>query len=179
MYRLFIAVDIPDKIKNKISKCYCGIEKVKWMKKENLHITLEFLGDTGIDEYYRIIDVLNSISFNSFNLSLKDMGTFSKRGKISTVWLGLNDNTHLIELNNIIKKRLNRSGLNIKTGHYRPHITIARLRRGCREDDIIPFLKYNHNFLSHVFEVNDFKLYSSVIYPEGSKYKVEEVFNLK
>ncbi len=179
MYRLFIAVPIPDNVKNIITERYSGIQRVKWMDRENLHITLEFLGDISSDDYYKIIEVLKEISFNSFNLSLKDIGTFSKRGKIGTVWVGLNDNTHLIELNSIIKNRLNRAGLHIKTGHYRPHITIARLRKGCREDEIISFLKYNHNFSSHIFEVKNFKLYSSTIYPEGSRYKIEEIFTLK
>ena len=45
MYRLFIAVDMPGRIKNELNKLYNGIPGARWVSDDQLHLTLRFIGE--------------------------------------------------------------------------------------------------------------------------------------
>ncbi len=60
-HRIFIAINLPEEIKNQLAGYQKKIEglfqppaPIRWTKKDNLHITLEFLGNLSEDEVMKV-----------------------------------------------------------------------------------------------------------------------------
>ncbi|MEM4757742.1 MAG: RNA 2',3'-cyclic phosphodiesterase, partial [Nanopusillaceae archaeon] len=74
--RVFIAIDLPEEIKNKIVSYYKEIRGVygKFVEKENLHITLKFLGELQPNIVEKIKKELENIKFPKFNIEVGGFG---------------------------------------------------------------------------------------------------------
>ena len=55
--RLFLGLEIPPEIVSKLDPLFFGLPGANWVKKEELHITLRFLGEINI-LLYLIVDLL-------------------------------------------------------------------------------------------------------------------------
>ena len=55
--------------------------KIKWVKNENLHLTLKFIGYTKESDIPKIINSVNDVTanFNPFNLSVEGTGCLPKK----------------------------------------------------------------------------------------------------
>jgi len=99
-------------------------EKFRLVKKSNLHITLEFLGEVSKSNQQQLIDQANLIKAEPFEIELTRIGWWRKPG---VLWIG----THhipeqLIHLVGSIKKIVERQDLETEKRSYEPHVTIAR-----------------------------------------------------
>jgi len=99
-------------------------EKFRLVKKSNLHITLEFLGEVSESNQQQLIDQANLIKAEPFEIELTRIGWWRKPG---VLWIG----THhipeqLIHLVGSIKKIVERQDLETEKRSYEPHVTIAR-----------------------------------------------------
>lgn len=89
MPRLFIAVDMPETIKNNLSLMAFGIPGAKWVAPEQLHLTVRFIGEVDGGLFRDIKEILGEIHFASFSLQLKGVGYFpprERRGFSGSVW---------------------------------------------------------------------------------------------
>lgn len=101
--------------------------KGNFTKKDNFHLTLKFIGDVEMDQLEilkRAIDKV-VIKGKSFSLSLKKIGRF-QRGEKSIVWVGLNKNKDLEELQNRLENILEKEGYPKEQRKFTPHITLGR-----------------------------------------------------
>ena len=96
--RLFIAIDVPDSIKEHLSFLQRSIEDkhLRLVHPKNIHLTLNFLGDEGSIE--EIIKKLHSIPFESFTLRLGKMGFFPDKYSPHVIWVGLDSSPALSKL---------------------------------------------------------------------------------
>lgn len=106
--------------------------RVTWAKPENLHITLQFLGDL---EGARGAQVLSSLTapwpMDLFDITLGGCGVFPSRGTPRAVYVDLGVGVdRLSELQIEVARRLRTCGFVVKSQRFRPHVTIARVRRG-------------------------------------------------
>ena len=78
--RLFLGIDLPDNVKENISLVrdkFIGVRgKIKWVPKENLHVTLKFLGDVDENKIENIREKLTTIYFRPFRLRLSGLCFF-------------------------------------------------------------------------------------------------------
>jgi len=84
MPRLFISLDMPEEIINEISKIQKHIFQRNFIvgsftKKENLHLTLKFLGEVPEDKVEEIKNNLSKIKFKKFKVHLGELGFFGDR----------------------------------------------------------------------------------------------------
>ena len=174
--RLFIGITLPEEIKDSIERICFGIPKVNWIKKENLHLTIKFIGEVETD-VLGISEVLKKIEFNPFDIQLKSVGVFKSKFQ-SVLWAGVENNPELEKLNQKINSNLNQLGIPSEKQSFHPHITLARLKE-------VNWNKVNHYldefklFETVPFAINEFQLFSSVLSPKGSIYTVEESFKCK
>jgi len=163
--RLFIAIHTPEKIKGKIEKTFSKkiLSKIKKVEKENLHITLFFIGERDAKETQEIIQKFNEIIYTQFKISLKGIGSFGNK----VIWLGVEKGLkELIELNKIISLRLNG-----KNERFHGHLTLARNKNFEKEFfDILDELK-KHGF-EEEFEVDKIFLMKSVLEEKGPIYSI-------
>ena len=129
-YRLFTAVEIPAKLKETIAGHYCTIEAVKWVKPEQIHLTVRFLGDTESDKLEKIKEVMSDFRFNEFRFTAEDKtGFFPSPAKPSVFYLSCGNTDKLVELKYYIDTLLEKCGIPAETRKFIPHITIARIKK--------------------------------------------------
>jgi 2'-5' RNA ligase len=167
MPRLFIAIDIPDRIKDDISATYIAIPGARWIEDAQIHLTLRFIGEVDNPVEQEIIVALKNVSMPSFNLTLKSVGFFPPRKEPRILWVGINDSPELIRLQSKIEHALTASGIQPDTRHFHAHITVARLDN-TPVDKAALYLTNNSLFSTEPFEVSDFHLYESHLKKEGA-----------
>ncbi|EQD56519.1 2'-5' RNA ligase, partial [mine drainage metagenome] len=84
--RVFIAVEIPERIRSEIESAVKVCHKnVKQVPKSNIHITMEFLGELDQSGLQRVISMLEDVKFEPFSVSLGKAGTFDKSARVAFV----------------------------------------------------------------------------------------------
>lgn len=174
--RLFVAVDVDEALKNRIDPLISKLSElqgVKTVERENLHTTLIFLGEVEENRLAEIKSALFRVKFNSFEIDIKKVGKFPKRGDARVVWIGIEDNGKLTELAENVYKELKKLGFQ-RDKEFVAHITVARVKRKNKEVDKIVKEFQNAEFGRMV--VKDFRLKQSILKPTGPLYRDVEVF---
>jgi 2'-5' RNA ligase len=167
MKRLFIAIEIPKKLKEQITtELIAPLENVKKVSEENLHITLCFIGDTSEEREKQIIKVLEKIEFKKFNSLVGGVGHFNER----VLWLSI-ESIQLYELAEQISKTL------IIDNEFNGHITIARTTDST--DFKKEFTKIRGKKINQTLKVKSFFLIESKPTKEGSIYSKVKEFKVK
>ncbi|HEX3020016.1 MAG TPA: RNA 2',3'-cyclic phosphodiesterase [Chitinispirillaceae bacterium] len=178
MPRLFVAIDIPERIKDDISSTYMAIPGTRWVDDAQLHITLRFIGEVDNNITEKITHSLNATIIPPFNLILKGVGHFPPRKIPRILWVGISDNPELIRLQNKIENSIISTGIQPDTRKFHPHITIARLN-AAPEEKIAMFLSANSLFKTEPFEVSQFHLYSSHLKKDGAYHEILQSYRLQ
>ncbi len=136
--RIFIAIPIPvtpaiEAVREELRE-YGSALRVS--RDETLHLTIKFLGPTPSDRVPEIETVLHETlaDQSTFELQLNGVGTFPKPSRPSVVWIGVQDNPPLNSIATRLEENLASIGFPKEERPFRPHITIARVRRGRRLD---------------------------------------------
>ncbi len=177
MPRLFIAVDLPDTIKKNLGSMFFGIPGARWVSIDQMHLTVRFIGDVDGALFLDIKNVLEEVNIQPFNIQLKGMGHFPPRGAPRVIWVGLEKSEHLQRLRKKIDGTLLKVGVTPEKRKFSPHITLARLKN-TPPQKVANFLSGNGLFSQDPFQVEDFKIYSSILTPKGAIHEVEKVYPL-
>ena len=166
MKRVFISIDIPLNIKEKIKKIQDILPELngKKIEEENLHLTLKFLGNLPDKKIGIVKEKLNEIDFRKFESEIDGIGFFSEKF-IRIVWLHL---SNCEELQKEIDFRL--SGLFEKEQRFMCHLTIARIKSIKDGKEFISELK-KIKFSKMKFLVDNFKLKESILAEDKPTYK--------
>ena len=175
--RAFVAVEISDdEVINSITKFRSKIKiKAKPVKPQNLHFTLQFLGEISDDESQKIKQALKTIEFSKFKINFKGLGAFPKMKFPRVVWIGTDEvgGNALIDLAKKVENVLTPLGLT-SDKPFKSHITIFRIKN--RIDDISKELEKFESYEFGSQEISKFKLKQSVLTPQGPVYSdLEEI----
>lgn len=177
MPRLFIAIDLPSSVGERLLLMCCGLPGARWLDPEQMHLTLRFIGDVDSTVFNDVREALTGIHGKPFALQLEGVGFFPPRGNPRVVWAGIRKNEPLVQLRNRVESVLVRAGLEPEGRKYSPHITLARLQ-STPGSKVGAFLAHNGMFMSEEFSVAEFFLYSSVLNSKGAKHYKEEGYSL-
>ena len=178
MARLFIAIDLPERIKDDLIDTYQAIPGADWIDEARLHCTLRFIGNTPPHIEESLIFALRSIHINPFSVTLKATGFFPPRKEPRILWVGIDNAAALIHLQQKIEKACVSIGLPPETRNYHPHITVARLKRVPMEK-VAHYIVTNSLFSTEPFEISQFHLYSSHLGKQKAQYEKIVSFLLK
>ncbi|MDQ6911439.1 MAG: RNA 2',3'-cyclic phosphodiesterase [Verrucomicrobiota bacterium] len=171
--RLFVAIDFPDAIRELLVRLNPHLPGVRWLKPEQIHLTLSFLGQVYADEEKILREKLQSIHFVPFFLPITGVGTFPAKGKPRVIWTGVGrGHPQLFHLHKKVQEAALSAGLEPDLRAWHPHLTIARCLDVSAER-VRPFLKMNSDFDAGLIRIESFSLYSSVPRPIGSVYTCE------
>ncbi|EMJ98000.1 RNA 2',3'-cyclic phosphodiesterase [Leptospira alstonii] len=175
--RTFLGISIPEEVKEQLTSICFGLPDVRWVPKENFHVTLVFLGEQSADRIDVLSDFCSRISFPEFDLSLKSVGTFGKQKSPSILFAALNPSPELLQLRKTLDSGTRRLGLSPDRQDYHPHLTIGRFKNsnGTR---VSTYLEEFSDFTSSNFRVSEFHIYSSKTFSDGPFYSIEESFSL-
>ena len=177
MYRLFVAIDLPDDVRAGLADLCFGIPGAKWVPPEQIHLTLRFIGEVDGAIFQDISETLADLRTPGFSLRLKGVGHFPPRKPPRVLWVGVEPQPVLIQLRNKVETALIRLGLLPEGRKFAPHITLARLHN-TPLNKIGNFLAGNSLFECPPFPVVTFQLYSSVLTPKGAIHTIETVYPL-
>ena len=175
--RLFVAIDLPDNVKEQVAGLCCGLPGARWVNPEQLHLTLRFIGEVDGGMFRDIRETLDEVQSDPFTLQLDGVGFFPPRGKPRVVWVGLRQSVDLSQLRNRIESRLVALGLEPETRKFSPHITLARLKN-TPAFKVGRFLETHNLFLSTPFAIDEFFLYSSRLGRNGAIHRIEAGYPL-
>ncbi len=177
--RVFISLDIPEDVKEKISKIQESLPEFKGKntEEENLHLTLKFLGEVDEEKVEEVRKRLKEINFTSFETKTDKIGVFENRksGKYKRriiVWLHL---TNCGELQGKIDEAL--SGLFKPEKRFMPHLTIARVKEVDDKEEFVNGLE-KIGMPKVNFNVGRFRLKESVLRNGEREYKTIEEYPL-
>jgi len=174
--RLFIAVDVPDKVESYIRKLQQQIPrdtgKFSLTSAAQYHITMAFLGEVSKLKLPDVRKSLESIDFDSFKVKTGNLGFFPDSNYIRVFWLGLRESKRMDDLAHKILKALPMA----KKDHpFHAHITLARVKH---LSDKQKFLKKVESMELEEIEwkVDKFRLMNSVLKQGGAVYEEVEEF---
>lgn len=175
--RLFIAIPLPDEVKDNALLLQDALDEKEFrlVKRDNLEMTIAFLGEIDEKKIPDIMNKLKKIRFNVFNLKTKNIGFFPSINKVRVVWIGLEENEEFYRLQHEIRALF---GFKEK---LMPHITIARAReliidKENNTSNILHSYMEDKNYSDTEFLVDRFVLYESVPGPDGYVHKVLKEF---
>ncbi len=176
MARLFVALSIPDAVRDALSTLQNGVDGARWRPIENFHITLAFVGEADRHKFNDAIDALSQVEAPAFDLALAGTGSFGER-KPRAVWAGVKNEPGLAHLQSKVETVLRRAGFDLDARKFTPHVTLAYLT-GARRDDVLQYCAANELFSTAPFCVQEFHLFSSQLGAAVSHYEIEASYSL-
>lgn len=170
--RLFIAIDF-NGLKDYFSELQYLLPNTNLNLTKTFHLTLKFLGEVQPHISDKIIKSLKNIEFQSFEVHLDSIGVFPTEESIRVVWVGLQPEEKVLDLQRKIDESL--KDLLSKEKDFKAHITLARVK----------YVDDNKSFLGQIkrikvdsrkVEVKGFRLMKSTLTSEGPVYEDLVVF---
>ncbi|TAN42941.1 MAG: RNA 2',3'-cyclic phosphodiesterase [Nitrospirae bacterium] len=175
--RCFIAVELPGDLTSRIGAVIDLLSQtgadMKWVKKENLHITLKFLGSTPEASINEIIGALQKklSHYAPFYIRISGVGSFPPGRHPRVVWIGMDASGQLAAVHKEIDEVMSRYGFKAEERRFSPHLTIGRVRSSRGLTGLITAL---HEMEPKAFgdvEVRGVALMKSELKPAGPEYE--------
>ncbi|MEW5797080.1 MAG: RNA 2',3'-cyclic phosphodiesterase [Candidatus Zixiibacteriota bacterium] len=177
MYRLFVAIDLPDQIKQGLTEICNGLPGAKWVDQSQMHITLKFIGEVDGAVFRDAREALATIRLEPFEITIKGTGYFPPRGDPQVLWAGVDGNDRLKQLRNKVETTLVRAGLEHEKRKFAPHVGLAKIRE-TPPGRLATYLSQYGLFRLPSFEVREFCLFSSFLSSERAIHQIEETYPL-
>ena len=185
LHRVFIAINLPEKIKEKLfsfTKKYSSIP-AKWVEKENIHITVLFLGKLDDNQLLETIQSAKQVlkNYEPFLVDIKQLA-YGPDNKFPPrlIWAEVNKSKEFSVLKNNLENTIfNLPEYKYKTKEgkgFNPHITIARIKNF--EFQAMADRPEIEISLNMPFEVNSIDIMESVLTKKGPEYTILESINL-
>ena len=129
--RLFIAIQLNDEMKDVLHdmQSYMRSREVRgnYTKRENLHMTLAFIGD--FDDPDIVLDAIERANLRPFDIALSGTGSFR-----SLWWAGMEGGMALRSFARRLRRELDNAGIPYDRKKFSPHITLIRKPECCGTD---------------------------------------------
>jgi 2'-5' RNA ligase len=179
MARLFIGISIPPSICAQFNDLQAEGLGARWQQPyENLHVTLTFIGDVDAAVAGQVAEALQAVQAEPFQLTFKDLGTFSNHDAPHVLWVGVMKNAGLLKLKEKIDAVLRLNHIPFVEREYHPHMTLAFLSK-TDPDKLKTFMQQHKNLPENSFAVSEFILYQNTKSKENPVYTKAALYPLK
>ena len=135
--RTFIAVELAPSVITRagdlIDKLRVAAAEINWVRPQQMHLTLKFLGDVPDTETPDICRVVSEVAadFEPFEITCRGAGAFPNAKQPRTLWIGIEDGADELKnlqvaLDDALKAKL---GFAKEPRGFHPHLTIGRVKR--------------------------------------------------
>ena len=180
--RTFLALELPEEIKTEVFGKIGQYREtapngIKWVPRENIHITLQFIGDTKKEDLPEITEFL-SCSFRK----IPKMKFMQPKLEIipgrnpRVIWISFStESKQIFGFSKNFKKKLVEMGYQLDSKPLKMHVTLGRIKKRLPEILVKQILTTELKFES--FLVEEATLYQSFLRPQGPIY--EDIVNYK
>lgn len=182
--RAFIAIELPSAILGEVDQIEARLkpqvppDTVRWVKADNIHLTLKFLGQVPSDQMDLITSALRTTvaSHAPFALEVSGAGCFPNAHRPRVVWVGVKDDGHRLHaLQRAVENAIAPLGYPTEVRDFTPHLTLGRLARDVRQIDqkkIGEVVEAAAVGLLGRWEVKQVALIRSDLKPNGAEYTI-------
>jgi 2'-5' RNA ligase len=175
--RVFIAIELPDSLKSQLEQVQQELKslrlKARWVRVENIHLTLKFLGDIDAGDIDDIGGAMAGAAADSAPLALKigGIGFFPGIKRPRVVWVGLGGEIrNLLNLQLNLADRLAAIGFAKEKRSFKAHLTLGRIRQAANPAAVRRILKGYIELGDHPFVADRMTLFQSTLKPTGAVY---------
>lgn len=177
MPRLFTAIALPEAARAALGALKAPITGARWTPAEELHLTLNFIGDVDDARAEAAHAALQVVKGPTFDLALAGAGSF--RGRDGAIlWVGCDGGSALPELHGALRRVLVGAGCRLEERAYSPHITLARVK-GRASPDAVQWVRQHSGLVLPTFTVSEFVLLESRPRGPGPRYQPRATFPLQ
>ncbi|WP_321401623.1 RNA 2',3'-cyclic phosphodiesterase [Maridesulfovibrio sp.] len=175
--RSFVAHPVPEEWKEIIRKSSASLRnglqsKIAWVKPENMHLTLKFLGSVEEDKLAEVQGVLKKIPVVNFKITNAGAGFFPVQEKPHIIWLGIAEGTDTFcSTATKIDLEMAKLGFTKNRQSCHAHLTLGRVKK-IADDDWNALAEKISSIELPATEINGFTLYKSELTPDGPVYSV-------
>ncbi|MEJ2543430.1 MAG: RNA 2',3'-cyclic phosphodiesterase [Calditrichaceae bacterium] len=184
--RSFVAIELPDEIKSQIESYISELRKfapkLKWVRKNSLHITLKFLGNQTPQKVENVIDTLLPLRDHCepFEIQTKNIGAFPNQNRPRVIWLGIEAHPRelFFQAHGWIEEKMHDIGFEKEQRKFSPHLTLARIKFPTDLRELWNFVE-EHSFPVQSISVKEIVLMRSILKPSGAEYRQIQKYPLR
>lgn len=181
--RAFIAISLPDPVLQGIVTAQETLKrsglKIRWVRKEGIHLTLKFLGDIDRDSVEKISEAMERAtgSFSPFTLWAEGIGVFPNLRRPRVAWVGLSGDIEILRaLQRDLESQLSGLGFPKEKRPFKGHLTLGRVKGRLDGIKLQEALEDLGDFRTESFTAQSLVLFQSELRPDGAVYsRVAEV----
>ena len=178
--RLFVALEIPSMVRDSLAASITELRsadasfsknRARWVRPENLHVTLKFIGHIDSGKLDAIRAVLAEIrSGNPIDLRFRGLGFFPNEKRPRVFWAGIEASPNLTSVVEELEARLEKLGIPRETREFAPHLTLARFDPPGVSEGLSEAARENAGREFGAFSSNELHLFESKTRPSGAEY---------
>jgi 2'-5' RNA ligase len=174
--RCFVAVEVDEpRVLDALGRVQSGLVgsggDLKPVERENIHLTLKFLGDVDEGRLGEVESVVSDLRFEPFRMALAETGAFPNLRRPRVIWAGVYEGVdELAWIFSELETGFVGLGFKREGRRFSPHITIARVRSGRNREELVEEVLRHREMDYGGFEVRSVKLKRSVLTPRGPVY---------
>lgn len=141
--RAFIAIELPSEVQTHLGEVQQRIidrkvRGVRWVTSGNIHLTLQFLGDTSAAKLEALGRDLQPViaAQEPFTYQVQGLSAFPNLRRPRVIWVGLQAPSGLATLQKLIERTVQKAGLPIEDRSFSPHLTLGRVKRDISPNEI-------------------------------------------
>lgn len=176
--RTFVAVESSPEVQQAAARLIQQLQTltshVKWLEPQNMHLTLQFLGEVAEEKIPAIAEALRRATADRkpFSLEIRGAGAFPSLRRPNVFWLGVGQGAaELTALAQKVQWALQPLGFRPENRPFHGHLTLGRVRRGgAGLEKLIGRFRQEENFVAGWICVQNITLFSSQLTPRGPIY---------
>jgi 2'-5' RNA ligase len=179
--RLFVALEIPTEVRENLAALIESLRavppKARWVRPENLHVTLKFIGEVPETKLSVIRAALASVrSEQPVTLDFRGLGFFPNEKHPRVFWVGIEASPNLKTLAAEIDGTTEKLGIPREQRPFSPHLTLARFEPPRLPETLRAAIQENAGCEFGSLHASQFHLIESKLKPSGAEYTTVESF---
>jgi 2'-5' RNA ligase len=175
--RTFIAIELPEQIIDSISRIQERLQpygfKVRWVRPQNIHLTLKFLGNIQKVQTEKISQAIfeSAHGFAPISTAAKGIGAFPSIKRPRVIWVGLAGQIYQLQkLQKMLDEKLAVNGFPKEKRKFKGHLTLGRVKNKIDPQRLLEAVKEFAGFESEPFVTDKVALFKSELKPAGAVY---------
>ncbi len=175
--RAFIALELPPSVISLLDKLQENFKslglRAKWVRPENIHLTLKFLGNIDSGDIDKIGGAMTGAvkDFDPLTLAARGVGVFPGIRRPRVIWVGLGGQIQLLfDVQRRLEDNLAAIGFPKEKRPFKGHLTLGRFRQAVNTNTIHRIIQEHANLSSEEFTANRIILFQSELKPAGPVY---------
>lgn len=179
--RLFVALEIPSSVRENLATLLVSMRAItrepRWVRAENLHVTLKFLGEIAEGKVDAIRGAFGNIrSDKPVALEFRGLGFFPNEKHPRVFWAGMEASPNLKTLAGDIETAMEKLGIPREKREFSPHLTLARFERPRLPEALRKLMADNQQREFGQLRASKFALIQSKLKPTGAEYTTVAIF---